>query len=157
MKKLIIILLFPFFVFSQNKSYLKVDKNESKRIVDLLENYGKAYEYEDFENLANYFDYPTTFKAPIGNSILENREELIEFYKVARSPVVVGDDYWYSLYKKVNPIWINKDLCILDAFYNRYGKNYNLVHEGRALYMFRKTEKGWKIFDVTIVPNDYSD
>ena len=41
----------------------------------------------------------------------------------------------------------------MDAFYNRYGKKYNLVHKGRALYMFRKTENGWKIFDVTIVPN----
>ena len=104
MKKLILTLIFPLFIFSQNKSYVKLDKNESKKIIDLLENYGKAYEYEDFENLANYFDYPTTFKAPIGNSILEDREELIEFYKVARSPVVVGNDYWYSLYKKVNPI-----------------------------------------------------
>ena len=41
----------------------------------------------------------------------------------------------------------------MDAFYNRYGKKYNLVHEGRALYMFRKTEKCFKIYDVTIDPN----
>ena len=74
MKKLILTLIFPLFIFSQNKSYVKLDKNESKKIIDLLENYGKAYEYEDFENLANYFDYPTTFKAPIGNSILKDRK-----------------------------------------------------------------------------------
>ena len=52
----------------------------------------------DFENIASYFDYPTTFKAPIGNTILKDKEELIKFYKVARSAEVVGDDYWYSCY-----------------------------------------------------------
>jgi len=153
MKKLILLLLFPFFIFSQNQININGDKNETRKIMDLLDNYMKAYEYEDFEKISNYFDYPTTFKAPIGNSVLKDKYELIEFYKVARSPVVVGDDYWYSLYKETNSIWINENLCIIDAFYNRYGKKYNLVHEGRALYMFKKTEKGWKIFDVTIVPN----
>ena len=50
-------------------------------IIDLLENYGKAYEYEDFGSIASYFDYPTTFKAPIGNTVLKDKEELIKFYK----------------------------------------------------------------------------
>ena len=37
MKKLILTLIFPLFIFSQNKSYVKLDKNESKKIIDLLE------------------------------------------------------------------------------------------------------------------------
>jgi hypothetical protein len=59
---------------------MKGGKKADARIIDLLENYGKAYEYEDFESIANYFDYPTTFKAPIGNTVLEDKEELIKFY-----------------------------------------------------------------------------
>ena len=39
------------------------------------------------------------------NFVLEvYKEELIKFYKVARSAEVVGDDYWYSLYKKIKPM-----------------------------------------------------
>jgi hypothetical protein len=153
MKNILFLILIPLSVFSQHSTNMKGEKKADAMIIDLLDNYMKAYEYEDFESIASYFDYPTTFKAPIGNTILKDKEELIKFYRVARSAEVVGDDYWYSLYKKIKPIWINKDLCIMDAFYNRYGKKYNLVHEGRALYMFRKTDDGWKIFDVTIVPN----
>ena len=144
MKNILLLILFPLLVFSQHSRNMKGEKKADARIIDLLENYGKAYEYEDFESVANYFDYPTTFKSPIGNSILKDKEELIKFYKVARSAEVVGDDYLYSLYKKINPIWINKDLCIMDAFYNRYGKKYNLVHKGRRFICLEKRKMDGK-------------
>lgn len=68
MKYILFFILLPILVFSQQSLNMKGEKKADARIIDLLENYGKAYEYEDFESLANYFDYPTTFKSPIGNS-----------------------------------------------------------------------------------------
>ena len=76
MKNILLLILFPLLVFSQHSRNMKGEKKADARIIDLLENYGKAYEYEDFESVANYFDYPTTFKSPIGNSILKDKEEL---------------------------------------------------------------------------------
>ena len=100
MKNILFLILIPLSVFSQHSTNMKGEKKADAMIIDLLDNYMKAYEYEDFESIASYFDYPTTFKAPIGNTILKDKEELIKFYRVARSAEVVGDDYWYSLYKK---------------------------------------------------------
>ena len=69
MKNILFLILLPLLVFSQQPRNMKGVKKADARIIDLLENYGKAYEYEDFESIASYFDYPTTFKAPIGNTI----------------------------------------------------------------------------------------
>ena len=82
MKNILFLILLPSLVFSQQSRNMKGEKKADARIIDLLENYGKAYEYEDFESVANYFDYPTTFKAPIGNTILKEQEVLPSFRKL---------------------------------------------------------------------------
>tara|TARA_A100001015_G_scaffold132328_1_gene146868 strand:- start:2232 stop:2471 length:240 start_codon:yes stop_codon:yes gene_type:complete len=79
MNKTLFLLLLPLLAFSQHPRNMEARKKADTEMIDLLENYSKAYEYEDFESISNYFDYPTTFKAPIGNSILKDKEELIEF------------------------------------------------------------------------------
>ena len=76
MKNILFLILIPLSVFSQHSKNMKEEKKADAMIIDLLENYSKAYEYKDFESIANYFDYPTTFKAPIGNTVIKDKEEL---------------------------------------------------------------------------------
>ena len=51
MKNIVFLILLPLLVFSQQPRNMKGVKKADARIIDLLENYGKAYEYEDFESI----------------------------------------------------------------------------------------------------------
>ena len=48
MKNILFLILIPLSVFSQHSKNMKEEKKADAMIIDLLENYSKAYEYKDF-------------------------------------------------------------------------------------------------------------
>ena len=113
MKKLIIILIIiPFISFSQDQSNKRnglenllkqaeklvgnmdldfnkkanLDSNESleNKIVSLWKNYSKAFEYRDYEKIASYFSFPSVFGISSNPTVLNNKNELIDRYKIVR-------------------------------------------------------------------------
>ena len=172
MKKLLFIaFLFPVFIFSQNpmikkemnpimkkkmeikkkknldlKSFEKRKKVE-KSIVNLWEEYSRAFEYSDFEKIRTYFTYPVTFSILGDPVIVKNEKDLIKLYNQIRSNVHVG--YKYSKLEKSRIIWISKDVCMLDATYSRFNQNYDKIFTGRGIYMYKRVENSWKMFSMS--------
>ena len=172
MKKLLFIaFLFPVFIFSQNpmikkelnpimkkKMDFKKKKNldlklfekrkkVEKSIVNLWEEYSRAFEYSDLEKIKTYFTYPVTFSILGDPVIVKNEKDLIKLYDQIRSNVQVG--YKYSKLEKSRIIWISKDVCMLDATYSRFNKNYDKIFTGRGIYMYKRVENSWKMFSMS--------
>ena len=172
MKKILFLaLLFPVFIFSQNptisqemnpilmkKMEIKKKKNlhlksfnerkkVEKTIVNLWEEYSRAFEYFDFKKIKTYFTYPVTFSILGDPVIVKNENDLIKLYNQIRSNVQVG--YKYSKLEKSRIIWISKDVCMLDATYSRFNQNYDKIFTGRGIYMYKRVENSWKMFSMS--------
>lgn len=165
MKKILFLaLLLPVFIFSQNptikkemnpvmkkkdldlKSFNKRKKVEMT-IVNLWEEYSRAFEYSDFKKIKTYFTYPVTFSILGDPVIVKNEKDLIKLYNQIRSNVQIG--YKYSKLEKSRIIWISKDVCMLDATYSRFNQNYDKIFTGRGIYMYKRVENSWKMFSMS--------
>ena len=172
MKKILFLaLLVPVFIFSQNSTvkqqtnpvmkkkmeikkkknlYLKSfnkRKKVERAIINLWEEYSRAFEYSDFKKIKTYFTYPVTFSILGDPVIVKNENDLIKLYNQIRSNVQVG--YKYSKLEKSRIIWISKDVCILDATYSRFNQNYDKIFTGRGIYMYKRVENSWKMFSMS--------
>ena len=172
MKKLLfIVFLFPIFVFSQNpmiknemnpvmKKKMEIKKKKNldskpfemkkkveKTIINLWEEYSRAFEYSDFEKIKNYFTYPVTFALLGDPVIVKNENDLIKLYNQIRSNVQEG--YKYSKLEKSRIIWISKEICMVDATYSRFNENYERIFTGRGIYMYKRVDKSWKMFSMS--------
>ena len=172
MKKILFLaLLVPVFIFSQNSTvkqemnpvmkkkmeikkkknlYLKSfnkRKKVERAIINLWEEYSRAFEYSDFKKIKTYFTYPVTFSLLGDPVIVKNENDLIKLYNQIRSNVQVG--YKYSKLEKSRIIWISKDVCILDATYSRFNQNYDKIFTGRGIYMYKRVENSWKMFSMS--------
>ena len=172
MKKLLFIaFLFPIFVFSQNpmiknemnpimKKKMEIKKKKNldskpfemkkkveKTIINLWEEYSRAFEYSDFEKIKTYFTYPVTFSLLEDPVIVKNENDLIKLYNQIRSNVQEG--YKYSKLEKSRIIWISKEICMVDATYSRFNENYERIFTGRGIYMYKRVDKSWKMFSMS--------
>ena len=71
------------------KEEKKIDLNLENKIINLWKNYSKAFEYKDYEKVASFFSYPSTFGTSSNSIILNNKSELIKKYKNIRSNVLM--------------------------------------------------------------------
>jgi ketosteroid isomerase-like protein len=168
-KYFVLIILAPFFVFSQSNIQIQKKKKAlwekqivskkkktlkkalwDKKIIKKWEEYSKAFEYADFEKIASYFTYPLTVSLLESPQIIENKKELISFYKKTRNNVQEG--YKYSALDKSKITWLSKDVFMIDATYSRYNKNYKKIFQGRGLYMYKKIADQWKMFSIFSLP-----
>ena len=172
MKKILFLaLLVPVFIFSQNSTvnqemnpvmkkkmeikkkknlYLKSlnkRKKVERTIINLWEEYSRAFEYSDFKKIKTYFTYPVSFSILGDPVIVKNENDLIKLYNQIRSNVQVG--YKYSKLEKSSIIWISKDVCMLDATYSRFNQNYDKIFTGRGIYMYKRVENSWKMFSMS--------
>jgi len=155
MKKILILtLLLPIFAFSQPKNQKNNEVMKKaffeKQIIDKWEEYSKAFEYADYNKISSYFTYPLTFSLLENPQIIENKKDLISFYKNMRANVQEG--YKYSLLDRSRIIWLSKDVYMIDATYSRYNEDYKRIYQGRGVYMYKKIEDKWKMFSVSSLP-----
>ena len=174
MKKLLIIaFLLPIFSFSQNpmikkqmnpimKKKMEIKKKKSldpkpfemkkkveKTIINMWEEYSRAFEYSDFDKIKTYFTYPVTVSLFGDPLIIDNEKDLINFYKQIRTDI--QDGYKYSMLEKSKVIWISKEICMLDATYSRFNENYERIYTGRGIYMYKRIDDSWKMFSMSTV------
>ena len=64
------------------KEEKKIDLNLENKIINLWKNYSKAFEYKDYEKVASFFSYPSTFGTSSNSIILNNKSELIKKIKL---------------------------------------------------------------------------
>ena len=55
------------------KEEKKIDLNLENKIINLWKNYSKAFEYKDYEKVASFFSYPSTFGTSSNSIILNNK------------------------------------------------------------------------------------
>ena len=172
MKKILFLaLLVPVFIFSQNSTFKKemnpimkkkmeINKKKNldlksfnkrkkveKTIINLWEEYSRAFEYSDFKKIKTYFTFPVTFSILGDPIIVKNENDLIKLYNQIRSNV--QDGYKYSKLEKSRIIWISKEICIVDATYSRFNENYERIFTGRGIYMYKRVDKSWKMFSMS--------
>ena len=174
MKKLIIILIIiPFISFSQDQSNKRnglenllkqaeklvgnmdldfnkkanLDSNESleNKIVSLWKNYSKAFEYRDYEKIASYFSFPSVFGISSNPTVLNNKNELIDRYKIVREENI-QEGYKYSLMEGYEFFQLSANISIIKATYSRYNSNYNKIYTGKGIYFYKKTNGDWKLY-----------
>ena len=117
-------------------------------IVNLWIKYSKAFEYKDYEVLANYFSFPVVFDTLEKPEKIENKKQLIKKYKIIREEKI-QEDYKYSILNKYNFIQLSDEFVILDAHYSRYNSKYKKIYFGRGLYFYKKVSSKWKLFEIT--------
>ena len=155
MKKILIIaLILPLFSFSQlkDKKNFKPMKKAfiEKQMIDNWKEYSKAFEYADYNKIASYFTFPLTFSIIDNPVIIENKKDLISFYKEMRTNVQYG--YKYSLLDKSKIIWLSKDVYMIDVIYSRYDKDYKRIFQGRGIYMYKKINDKNNSLNLTFLP-----
>ena len=116
-------------------------------IVNQWVKYSKAFEYKDYEMLANYFSFPVVFDALNEPEKIINKKQLIEKYKIIREDNI-QEDYKYSILNKYNFIQLSDDFIILDAHYSRYNSKYKKIFFGRGLYSYKRVNTKWKLFEI---------
>ena len=116
-------------------------------IVNLWIKYSKAFEYKDYEMLANYFSFPVVFDAINKPEKIVNKNQLVEKYKIIREETI-QEDYKYSILNKYNFIQLSDDFVILDAHYSRYNSKYKKIFFGRGLYSYKLINTKWKLFEI---------
>ncbi|MFL2611483.1 MAG: hypothetical protein ACJ0P5_04490 [Flavobacteriaceae bacterium] len=116
-------------------------------IVNLWIKYSKAFEYKDYEILANYFSFPVVFDTLEKPEKIENKKQLIKKYKIIREEKI-QEDYKYSILNKYNFIQLSDEFVILDAHYSRYNSKYKKIYFGRGLYFYKKVSSKWKLFEI---------
>jgi len=116
-------------------------------IVNQWIKYSKAFEYKDYEMLANYFSFPVVFDALNEPEKIINKKQLIEKYKIIREDNI-QEDYKYSILNKYNFIQLSEDFIILDAHYSRYNSKYKKIFFGRGLYSYKRVNNKWKLFEI---------
>ena len=141
MKKL---LLIAFFI-SAHINALENNLLETK-IVKQWMDYSKAFEYKDYNRIANHFTYPAVFNlaTPI---VVNDKKMMVDRYKSARENIQKG--YKYSLLEKWILLNITEDLIILDAHYSRFNTKYESIHTGRGLYTYKNIKGNWLMTEVT--------
>ena len=116
-------------------------------IVNLWIKHSKAFEYKDYEMLANYFSFPVVFDALNKPEKVINKKQLIEKYKIIREENI-QEDYKYSILNKYNFIQLSEDFVILDAHYSSYNSKYKKIFFGRGLYSYKRINTKWKLFEI---------
>ena len=96
------------------RSLIGNKKQLENNIVNQWIKYSKAFEYKDYETLANYFSFPVVFDALNEPEKIINKKQLIEKYKIIREDNI-EEDYKYSILNKYNFIQLSDDFIILDA------------------------------------------
>jgi len=143
-------ILFIFALFISLHIYAQNDKGLESMIVKKWMDYSKAFEYKDYDRIANHFTYPavTNFATPL---IVENKNSMIELYKSDRENL--QDDYKYSLLEDWKLLNISDNLIILDAYYSRYNDKYELIISGRGLYTYKNINGLWLLSEIISISN----
>lgn len=116
-------------------------------IVNQWIKYSKAFEYKDYEMLANYFSFPVVFHDLNEPVKIINKKQLIDKYKTIREDNI-QEDYKYSILNRYNFIQLSDDFVILDAHYSRYNSKYKKIFFGRGLYSYKRVNTKWKLFEI---------
>ena len=64
------------------KGKAQSDQSVELTIINLWKNYSKAFEYKDYDKLASYFDYPSTFGVSSNPSILNNKNVKVIIFDI---------------------------------------------------------------------------
>jgi len=129
---------------------LKTDDLQ-RELVLLWNQYGRAFEYADYPQIAQYFTFPVSFVDLSGQAVsTADSKALIERYRNVRENIQAG--YKYSMMDHARCQCLTPTICQLDVTYGRFNAAYQRIHTGRGLYFFRKTEDGWKMYAVFGLP-----
>ena len=116
-------------------------------IVDILDNYNKAFGEANYSDIVNYFDYPTTFNLKDKTIGASGKFKLKLIYKKIRGDL--PDYYSYSKWDKIDIQLIDDSIAIVNASFLRYKDDDTIYDSGSAQYHIRLTNNEWKIFALT--------
>jgi len=125
-------------------SALSTDK---EHIIDVLEEYNKAFGKGNYSEIISFFDYPTSFNLKDKTIIASNRFKLRLIYKKLRGDL--PNHYSYSKWEKMSIQLIDDKIAIVNADFSRYNNSNTIFYSGSAQYCLRFKNDEWKIFSLT--------
>ena len=103
--------------------------------------------YEAFIN-KNYADIESITQTPFiaaGNQetlTFQTKDELIRHYKSVREPLdKLNYSHSENYYRKIQ--FLNDSLALVESSYGRLNKSGEVFHNGRGIYLYRKTDNNW--------------
>ena len=120
---------------------------ERQDIIDVLENYNKAFGKADYSDIINYFDYPASFNLQDKTIGASGNFKLKLIYKKIRGDL--PDYYSYSKWDKIDIQLIDDSIAIVNANFSRYKDDDTIYDSGAAQYQMRLINDEWKIFALT--------
>ena len=121
--------------------------SEKQDIIEVLEEYNKAFGEKKYSEIINFFDYPASFNLTDKTITASNRFKLKLIYKK-----IIGslpDYYSYSKWDDVDIKLIDNNIAIVNAHFSRYKKDHTIFYSGSAQYLLRLENDKWKIFSLT--------
>ena len=138
---LLVILLFFSLLLSDTK----------EDILNVLEEYNKAFSKADYSKIITYFDYPVSFNLIDKTITASNRFKLRLIYKKIRGGL--HSEYSYSKWDEINIELIDNKLAIVNAVFSRYNHDNVAFESGAAQYYLRLQNNEWKFFSLTPYKN----
>ena len=133
-----------FFIYIFYSSALATERQD---IVNVLENYNKAFGKADYSDIVNYFDYPVSFNLQHKTIGASGKFKLKLIYKKIRGDL--PDYYSYSKWDKIDIQLLDDHIAIINANFSRYKDDDTLYESGTAQYHMRLVNNIWKIFTLT--------
>ncbi|MBI72284.1 MAG: hypothetical protein CMG61_02335 [Candidatus Marinimicrobia bacterium] len=121
--------------------------NEKQNIIDVLDQYNKAFGKADYSNIAKCFDYPAYFNLQDKTIGASGKFKLKLIYRKIRGDL--PDYYSYSKWDKIDIELIDESIAIVNASYYRYKDDNTVFDSGKMQYHMRLIGKEWKIFSLT--------
>ncbi len=125
--------------------------NEKENILNVLEDYNKAFGEANYSQIVSFFDYPTFFNLKDKTIIASSKFKLKLIYKKIRGSL--PDYYSYSKWGEINIQLIDDKIAIVDANFLRYKNDNTIFESGSAKYHLRLEDDEWKIFGLTPYKN----
>ena len=120
---------------------------ERQDIIDVLDDYNKAFKNADYSDIVNYFDYPASFNLQDKTIGASGKFKLKLIYKKIRGDL--PNYYSYSKWDKIDIQLIDDSLAIVNAEFSRYKDDDTVYASGAAQYHMRLINNEWKIFTLT--------
>ena len=120
---------------------------EKENIIEVLDNYSKAFGDADYSKIVSFFDSQVSFNLQNKTIKASSRFKLKLIYKKMRSEL--PDYYSYSKFDKIDIQVIDSSIALVNADLSRYRSDGSIFFSSSMQYYLRLKDNEWKIFSLT--------
>ena len=125
--------------------------NEKSEILDLLNQYNRAFADANYSEIVDFFNSPVSFNLQDKTIIASNKLKLRLIFKKLRGGL--PKHYSYSKWGNIEINLVDTNIAIAYANFSRFDLDDNVIFTGSAIYHLRLKDGEWRIFSLTPYSN----